>query len=357
MSVQSGTLVRWTPITQSDLSSVRQLIDGNAEVILAQTHEPYGEVLSSAGEGESSYAYAGEWTDTTCLQYLRARYMNPALGRFTTRDTWAGDYNSPLSLNRWGYVQGNPVMFTDPSGYISLYQDQTIKADATGSFWRFDETISFIYNEMITNTKGSDANNMREWLRMAIGCNEYVPLMNGGCLLFASYTKFFSLVLPGGAWDHKPQLESMLSIHKVREKYFPIRGDDEFEYFFDIWSNIYYGYVGSSIGFDRNGLQDVANLEKLVPEGQKWKLLRDLVISLVGEYDPGDEISVEIGIELWFEYGDDLIIEDLHSAILNHKYAYLESQDTNGNGRTDNSEVDPRKGKLLPASHEWYDGE
>ncbi len=42
--------------------------------------------------------------------------MNLAVGRFITRDTFAGDYNSPLSLNRWMYVQGNPVMFTDPSG-------------------------------------------------------------------------------------------------------------------------------------------------------------------------------------------------------------------------------------------------
>lgn len=30
--------------------------------------------------------------------------------------TWAGDYNRPLSLNRWNYVEGNPVNFTDPSG-------------------------------------------------------------------------------------------------------------------------------------------------------------------------------------------------------------------------------------------------
>ncbi len=98
------------------LGSVRQLTDENAEVVLAQTYEPYGEVLSSAGDGESSYAYAGEWTDMTGLQYLRARYMWSAVGRFLTRDTWAGDYNSPLSLNRWMYVQGNPVMFTDPNG-------------------------------------------------------------------------------------------------------------------------------------------------------------------------------------------------------------------------------------------------
>jgi len=38
------------------------------------------------------------------------------MGRFLTRDTWSGDANRPLSLNRWGYVEGNPVNLTDPTG-------------------------------------------------------------------------------------------------------------------------------------------------------------------------------------------------------------------------------------------------
>ena len=38
------------------------------------------------------------------------------MGRFLTRDTWAGNYNRPSSLNRWNYTEGNPVNYTDPSG-------------------------------------------------------------------------------------------------------------------------------------------------------------------------------------------------------------------------------------------------
>ncbi len=34
-----------------------------------------------------------------------------------TRDTWDGDYNRPLSLNRWSYADANPILYADPSGH------------------------------------------------------------------------------------------------------------------------------------------------------------------------------------------------------------------------------------------------
>src|SRR5690606_13760080 len=49
--------------------------------------------------------------------YLRARYYNPTDGRFISRDTWSGDMNNPLSLNRWNYTHSNPINYTDPTGY------------------------------------------------------------------------------------------------------------------------------------------------------------------------------------------------------------------------------------------------
>lgn len=56
--------------------------------------------------------------DSTQLLYLRSRYYNPTDGRFQSRDTWGGDVNRPLSLNLWGYVEGNPVNYIDPTGKI-----------------------------------------------------------------------------------------------------------------------------------------------------------------------------------------------------------------------------------------------
>ncbi len=48
--------------------------------------------------------------------FLRARYMEPSVGRFLSRDVWEGDPNQPMSYNYWPYVFGNPVMNTDLSG-------------------------------------------------------------------------------------------------------------------------------------------------------------------------------------------------------------------------------------------------
>jgi RHS repeat-associated protein len=59
---------------------------------------------------------AGTYRDSTQLIYLRARWYNPADGRFQSRDTWTGNNNRPLSFNRWNYVESNPINNSDPSG-------------------------------------------------------------------------------------------------------------------------------------------------------------------------------------------------------------------------------------------------
>jgi len=98
------------------LGSVRQLADSASVVTLTQSYAPYGETVSSVGTGASVYQFTGESRDANGLTYLRARYYNSGNGRFLSRDTWNGDYNRPLSLNRWNYVEGNPVNRVDPSG-------------------------------------------------------------------------------------------------------------------------------------------------------------------------------------------------------------------------------------------------
>ncbi len=98
------------------LGSVRQIYNSSGQVIANKRYDPYGNVLAQNGVGTSNYGFTGEWTDATGLEYLRARYYAPTVGRFTMRDVWEGDYESPQSMNGWTYGNSDPVNTTDPSG-------------------------------------------------------------------------------------------------------------------------------------------------------------------------------------------------------------------------------------------------
>ena len=80
-------------------------------------------MLKKTGDTDNDYLYTGEqYNESTGLYYLRARYMSPETGTFTTMDTYAGTLDNPVSLHKYLYANGNPVMYTDPTGNFSLME-------------------------------------------------------------------------------------------------------------------------------------------------------------------------------------------------------------------------------------------
>jgi RHS repeat-associated protein len=107
------------------LRSVRQMADENGSITLLREYDPYGNVLGSEGEAETMYGYDAEQTDFSFnLINLRSRLYDPASGRFLSRDSWQGDYYRPQSLNRWCFVEEDPINYIDPSGYIAQAERQ-----------------------------------------------------------------------------------------------------------------------------------------------------------------------------------------------------------------------------------------
>ncbi len=51
---------------------------------------------------------------------MRSRYYNVTIKRFINADTERGNITNGKSLNRYSYVQGNPVSYTDPYGLSPL---------------------------------------------------------------------------------------------------------------------------------------------------------------------------------------------------------------------------------------------
>ena len=64
----------------------------------------------------NKYGYNGEVHDYNGTQYLRARYYNTNTGRFDQRDSYMGEYNNPISQNRYTYVWNSPNQYMDRNG-------------------------------------------------------------------------------------------------------------------------------------------------------------------------------------------------------------------------------------------------
>jgi RHS repeat-associated protein len=111
----------------------------NAALQLAEkyAYDAYGNMLPGAGlttdpaTALTSILYSGEKTDPTGLQYLRARYYDPAIRRFTRLDPAAGNVQDPVTLHKYLYAGGDPILSTDPTGLFSIVG--SIAASSIGS--------------------------------------------------------------------------------------------------------------------------------------------------------------------------------------------------------------------------------
>ncbi|WP_017327373.1 RHS repeat domain-containing protein [Synechococcus sp. PCC 7336] len=102
------------------LGSTRILTDSAGEIVSQFDYDAFGRELFQQG-ADTDFQFAGEQRDDVLeLDYLRARYYDPDLGRFISRDPFPGFLDDPYSLHKYQYAHNNPVNNTDPSGLFTL---------------------------------------------------------------------------------------------------------------------------------------------------------------------------------------------------------------------------------------------
>lgn len=97
--------------------SVRYLTDASGTTVNTYTYDAFGNIVHSSSAVPNVHLYTGErFLSDLDLVSLRARYLNPAAGRFWTADPFAGCSYEPLSLNKYLYAHADPVNRSDPNG-------------------------------------------------------------------------------------------------------------------------------------------------------------------------------------------------------------------------------------------------
>jgi RHS repeat-associated protein len=121
----TGLIAKRTTISQESntyyyhkdhLGSIRSVTNSSKNIIAASTYHPFGE--TEVEEGSEHYLFNGKEKDTTGLYYYGARYYDPQIGRFITKDSLKGRLINSQTLNRFSYCLNNPIKYIDPKGLI-----------------------------------------------------------------------------------------------------------------------------------------------------------------------------------------------------------------------------------------------
>jgi len=111
------------------LGTIRLLTDDSGAITDSLSYDAFGNLHDRTGTTDLRYGLGGEQFDeSTGLYYLRARYMDPAIGRFLSADPFAGMPRSPLSFNKYLYAHANPVNMVDPTGLFSMVEVNAVNA-------------------------------------------------------------------------------------------------------------------------------------------------------------------------------------------------------------------------------------
>ncbi|MBU7019124.1 MAG: RHS repeat protein, partial [Theionarchaea archaeon] len=130
----SGRLAKRTTINQETntfyyhadhLGSTRLVTGDSKNIVGAVTYRPFGELETE--EGSEDYLFNGKEKDSTEFYYYGARYYDPEIGRFATRDALSGFPANPQTLNKYTYCVNNPLKYVDPAGLWFEPADEEVK--------------------------------------------------------------------------------------------------------------------------------------------------------------------------------------------------------------------------------------
>ena len=308
--INDGTATR--QYTFNAHGDVTGLVDTTTGAVTDYTYDAYGNEDNASATDTNPFRYSGEYYDAeTGFIYLRARYYDPSIGRFTAED--------PIrdGTNWYVYCNNNPVMYIDPWGLSGILADgsyhithpldhqllklkqeyeeasperreqiaeeaRTIRrsgkqgvdwsvlAERPLNYYMIDVDVTERLDALI---KISEAENW--WKRFV----KTAPATN-----VARYADFALMVRPGGKYDLKSKTEWQGKEH------FIYNGET---IWYDEPGNILYGHLGKVMGFEDIILKSAGGAVQIATNTSSW--------SYVSSYfdDPRDQRAIQKGIDIF----------------------------------------------------------
>ena len=105
---------------------VVNLTNASGVSVKSYDYNAFGNEKDRVGSDPNPFRYCGEYFDVESgAYYLRARYYDPSIGRFTQEDP------ACAGLNWYTYCNNSPIRFIDPTGFVPMCADEDIIKEPT----------------------------------------------------------------------------------------------------------------------------------------------------------------------------------------------------------------------------------
>lgn len=307
------------------LNGVAGVVSPSGEVVEQYDYDPYGNPrdngTAEAGEAEpaSPLRFAGMYADPALDgQYaLPLRVYDPTTGRFGGVDPVPASTREPVT-STYAYVLDRPTVLLDPTGGRPIADggggglpppptdsssppsgsgsDGDDRADwdkypwelpCTSSPAQYCRILLYIHDELVRNSQSETVDQIKGLLEYHRDPGFWARVFNprgvNDALISALSMWTAKVCQRLCEWDHKPKIRDKfgMSLSDQDSLYSDVPGT-KYRVFYDVWSNIHYGYVGRVATFTEQTLQEGAGSGN----------------PLAGTNDPGDVITVQIGIDL-----------------------------------------------------------
>ena len=129
----------------------------------------------------SSMQFTGHYREREgSSYYAQQRYYRPGVGRFNRVDPWEGNELSPITLNKYLYANGNPLVFVDPDGRASRWASED-EIPHGANYWAINRGGRVQYWNTSADAY-SDANNYQIARGMASAFGASAQTMERGML-------------------------------------------------------------------------------------------------------------------------------------------------------------------------------
>ncbi|OSI13837.1 polymorphic toxin type 44 domain-containing protein [Neisseria dumasiana] len=210
------------------------------------------------------------------------------------------------------------------------------------------EVAEYIVEEIKRNVKSKQTEQIRYYNDYSVRMKEWQALpwyrrlgQPPQPMLMEAMTVWTMMVRQDGPWDHKPIIRKKFSNFAVKNRPLSDKPNatlsqshyhkyKKHDYFYDVWSNIHYGYVGMACGFSADLLLDGAGLEQIgtnILSGRSAQKTGKDQTGKLRDYDNiADRETIALGINLFKNFGIKNVSKLTIDHVLNglEKISYLD---------------------------------